>query len=174
MDGFEGLSILPGTPRGQDHRQGRRNPAGQVIGETLMNRTVTALYETRAQANDVRDALVAARLGDHVDIRDQSGSDSGDARGKRDIVEWLGDLFGRHNDGQVFGEGLRRGHFLLSARVDDLNEIRAATILDAATPIDLRKAEAAWRGEGWTSTAPADTSAPRIVWLGVRTYLMEK
>jgi len=119
-----------------------------------MNRTVTALYETQAQAEEARDALVAAHLGDHVTIHDRA------AGGHRDFGEWLSGLFGDHEDKHVYGEGLRRGHFLLSAKVDDLNEIRAAEILDAAQPVDLSAAEKAWRGEGWTPAVDAAPSTP--------------
>jgi len=124
-----------------------------------MNRTVTALYETQAQAERVRDSLVAAHLGDHVEIRDQAGND----RGHRDIVEWLGDLFGGHQDHHVYGEGLRRGHILLTATVEDFNEIRAAELMDADAPVDLTRAEQTWRGEGWAPEAsvyPPATDAP--------------
>jgi len=120
-----------------------------------MNRTVTALYETQTQAEQARDALAAAHLGEHVTIHDRSAA--GD---HRDFGEWLSGLFGKHEDRHVYGEGLRRGHFLLSAKVDDLNEIRAAEILDAAQPVDLSAAEKAWRGEGWTPAVDAVPSAP--------------
>ncbi len=126
-----------------------------------MTRTVTALYETKAQAESVRDALVAAHLGDHVEIRDQAEADQAKeskaegGEGHHDIVKWLGDLFGGHKDSHVYGEGLRRGHILLTATVDDLNEIRAAEILDADAPVNLTHAEQSWRAEGWTPTLDA-------------------
>jgi hypothetical protein len=123
-----------------------------------MNRTVTALYSTRAQAEQARDALKAAHLGDHVDIHDQSGSDAGGAHGHGGFLEKLRGLFGGHEDRHVYGEGLRRGHFLLTAKVDDLNEIRAAEILDATEPVDLDQARETWRGEAGAPLAPAAAS----------------
>ncbi len=83
-----------------------------------MNRTVTALYDTLAKAEEASDALKAVHLGDHLDLHDQSEAAAKDKGG-------LGAWFGK-----LFGEGLRRGHVLLAARVDDFNEIRAATTLD--------------------------------------------
>jgi hypothetical protein len=118
-----------------------------------MKRTVSALYETQAQAEQARDALRAAHLGDHVDIRDQSGAGAIGVEGHHDFVAWLGDLFGGHHDKHVYGEGIRRGHFLLAAKVDDLNEIRAAEILDAQAPVDLERVQDTWRGEGWRPPA---------------------
>jgi hypothetical protein len=68
-------------------------------------------------------------------------------------VKWLSDVLGVEGLTHAFGEGLRRGHFLLTAKVDDLNETRAAEILDASGPVDLDKAQQAWRNEGWTPPA---------------------
>jgi hypothetical protein len=113
-----------------------------------MNRTVTALYEAKAQAELARDALIAAHLGGDVTIQNRDAASE-----HRTFGEWISSLFGEREDKHVYGEGLRRGHFLLSAKVDDLNEIRVAEILDAAKPVDLSAAEAAWRGEGWTPTS---------------------
>ena len=117
-----------------------------------MHRTVTALYDTLAKAETARAALRAAHLGDDVDIRDQSGAGPLDAHGSDN---WLKGVFGGHVDGHVYAEGLRRGHYLLAARVDDLNEIRAAAILDAAAPVDLTRAQIAWRADGWSPQAQA-------------------
>ena len=119
-----------------------------------MHRTVTALYETQAQAEAARDALRAAHLGDDVEIRDQTG-DAAAEEHHHGLTGWLKGLFGGHPDRHVYGEGLRRGHYLLAAKVDELNEIRAATILDNAGPVDLHQAETSWRNEGWTPQAEA-------------------
>ena len=117
-----------------------------------MHRTVTALYDTLAKAETARAALRAAHLGDDVDIRDQTRAGPLDAHGSD---TWLKGLFGGHGDGHAYAEELRRGHFLLAARVDDLNEIRAAAILDAAEPVDLSRALVVWRAEGWSPQAQA-------------------
>jgi hypothetical protein len=121
-----------------------------------MKRTVTALYETRAQAERVRDALVSANLGDQVDIRDESGEPDGGGSQHRDFKTWLGDLMGGHADRHVYIEGVRRGHYMLSAKVDELSETRAAEILNAAAPLDLETAQTSWRAEGW---APPEEGA---------------
>jgi hypothetical protein len=119
-----------------------------------MQRNVTALYETQAQAERVRDALKAANLAQHVEISDQSDHGAKDHHG---IGEWLRNLFGGHKDHHLYAEGLRRGHFLLTAKVDDLNETRAAEIMDTSEPVDLNLAEKSWRNDGW---APSAVEAP--------------
>jgi hypothetical protein len=119
-----------------------------------MHRTVTALFQTQAQAEGARDALRAAHLGDNVDIREPTNEES-TTKEPDGLGRWLKNLFGGHPDHHVYGEGLRRGHFLLAAKVDELNEIRAATILDNAGPVDLHRAETNWRNEGWSPQSEA-------------------
>lgn len=111
-----------------------------------MKRTVTALYESREEAERARDALVAAHLGAEVEICDSQHKEA--KRHHRGVGGWLSDLFGGHHDHHLYAEGLRRGHVLLTAKVDELNETRAAVIMDAAA-MNLAAAEQAWRGEGW-------------------------
>jgi hypothetical protein len=115
-----------------------------------MKRIISALYETQAEAERVRDALKAAGLGDHVDIHDQEAHD---AQTKRGLGGWLGDVFGGHHDSHLYAEGLRNGHILLTAKIDELNETRAAEILDSEPPLDLTAAEKKWREEGWKPAA---------------------
>ena len=153
-----------------------------------MKRTVTALYETRAQAEQVQAALVAAHLGDNVEIREDTDTARSGESGHRDFKTWLSDLMGGHDDRHVYIEGVRRGHFMLSAKVDELSETRAAEILDSAAPVDLESAQTTWRAEGWTSptetaergftperasgesVSGAPTPPPRATWNGVRVY----
>ena len=111
-----------------------------------MKRTVTALYETREEAERVRDALKAAHLGDEVKICDQADEEA--KRHHRGLAGWLSDLFSGHPDHHLYAEGLRHGHVLVTAKVDDLNETRAAVIMDAAA-MNLGAAEKSWSDEGW-------------------------
>ncbi|MDB5480743.1 MAG: hypothetical protein JWO83_1796 [Caulobacteraceae bacterium] len=123
-----------------------------------MKRTVTALYETREEAEKARDALIAAHISkpDEVEIRDKDDEEAG--RHHRGLLGWLSDLFGGHHDHHhIYAEGLRRGHVLLIAKVDDLNETRAAIIMDTAA-IDLAAVEKTWRKEGWKPAEPAPQS----------------
>jgi hypothetical protein len=115
-----------------------------------MKRTVTALYETREDAERARDALQGQRLAGELEIRD---ADHPEAKGHhRGVGGWLSDLFGGHHDHHLYAEGLGRGHFLLVAKVDDLNETRAAEVMNAAA-MNLAALEQKWGGEGWASEA---------------------
>jgi hypothetical protein len=117
-----------------------------------MKRTVTALYETREEAERAAEALKAQHLADEVEICDAAADAA--KRHHRGLGGWLHDLFGGHHDHHLYAEGLRRGHVLLTAKVDELNETRAAVIMEAAA-MNLGAAEKAWREEGWQ---PATTS----------------
>lgn len=95
--------------------------------------------------------LKAAGLADNVDIHDQSAA--ADASGRRDgetFMDWLRNLFGGHDDVHTYAEGVRRGHFLLTAKVDDLRSTEAAELLDATNAVNLADAQAGWRMDGWT------------------------
>jgi hypothetical protein len=111
-----------------------------------MKRNVTALYETREEADRVAVALKAQGLGDEVEIRDAKHEDA--KRGQDGLGGWLSGIFGGHDDHRLYAEGLRRGHVLFIAKVDELNETRAALIMDAAA-MNLGAVEATWRSEGW-------------------------
>jgi len=128
----------------------RRRPENQE--DHQMNRTVSALYETRAEAERALEALRAHGLAEHAEIHDEEGSDSEAGHGAQGRLRRL---FGGHQDHHTYAEGIRRGHILLTTRVDDTKETLAAELMDAATPLDVSAHEAVWRREGW-SPAQAD------------------
>jgi hypothetical protein len=114
-----------------------------------MKRTVTALYETPEAAERARDGLLAVHLCKEADVEICDEAHEEGKRHHSGLAGWLGDMFGGHSDHHLYAEGLRRGHFLLIAKVDDLNETRAAVIMDAAA-VNLAAVETKWREEGWT------------------------
>ena len=54
-------------------------------------------------------------------------------------------------DDDIYEEGLRRGGYLVTARVADQDAERAIDILDDDGAVDLGAREASWRSEGWAS-----------------------
>ncbi len=145
-----------------------------------MKRTLTAFYQTKAEAEKVKNNLEAARMGAEVKIVDKDAPDA--PKEHRDFIEWIGDLFVGHDDKHAYGEAVKRGHILLTAKVDELNETRAAEILDGAGPVDFQKAQRAWRDEGWTGRettrgqdletvgAGSGDSPVRVIGVYVRSY----
>jgi hypothetical protein len=123
-----------------------------------MKRTITALYETREEADRARDALLSAHICKEADVEICEQTDDAARRHRAGVGGWLSDLFGGHHDHHLYAEGLRRGHFLLVVKVDDLNEARAAILMDDAA-MNLISAEKTWRGEGWTPPRAAEAPA---------------
>ncbi len=123
-----------------------------------MSRVITAFYQTRAQAEKARDALKAAHLSKDVDILDHSAADANPPR--PGFLEWLAEFFEGYGDKHVVGEGLRRGRFLLTAKVSEEQETRAAEVMEAANPLDLDDEQRSWRVDGWTQPEFVSTPTP--------------
>ena len=129
----------------------------------MTNRTITALYQTRADADAAVQQLKSAGFGHGVDVHDQGGASEasvssyaqgaettfgssspttgnttlntqamggathatshevggGSGASGGGFMARLKGFFGDHEDSHAYGEGLRRGHFLLTAKVDD-------------------------------------------------------
>ena len=108
-----------------------------------MSRTVTALYDTRAEAEAARERLSSTVSADRVKIVDsQSGGSSGGG---------LGSLHLSGDDRHAYDEGLRRGGALLCAEVDGHEDAdRIIAVLEQSASVDLDQRQESWRGEGWT------------------------
>lgn len=114
-----------------------------------MKRTVSALYDTREDAERAVAALKQHGLATEADIHDLQGSERQGPHGEHGILGRMHSLFGRHQDAHLYGEALRRGHVLLTAKVDESKETFAAEVMDAAQPVNLDSQEETWRAEGW-------------------------
>jgi uncharacterized protein (TIGR02271 family) len=111
-----------------------------------MSRTVTALSDTRAEAEAARQRLSSAVDVEKVNIVDQQGS-GGSGRG-------LNDYHLSNDDRQAYGEGLRRGGALLVAEVDgDENPDLIVRALEETSSVDLEERQSSWQQEGWSPTS---------------------
>jgi hypothetical protein len=105
-----------------------------------MSRTVTALYDTTAEAEAARERLCAAVDVENAKVIDQSSS-GGD----------LGRYHLSNEDRHAYGEGLRRGGALLCAEVDeDEDSNRIVGLLEETSSVDLEERQRGWQQEGWT------------------------
>ena len=110
-----------------------------------MSRTVTALYDTKAEAEAARERLTSevdvegrAKIIDPPSTSDERGSPELDS-----IV--LAD-----EDRYAYREGLRRGGFRLCAEVDeDEDADKIISILEQTSGVDLEERQKSWRSEGW-------------------------
>ena len=67
-------------------------------------------------------------------------------------------MFGSHDDTHAYAEGLNRGHYLLTAKVDDAQTDGAIRVLESTGAVDFDKKQAEWKTAGWkapTTPAPA-------------------
>ncbi len=105
-----------------------------------MSRTVTALYDTRQEAEAARQRLSSHLALDRVKIIDQNSGGGGS----------LNSLHMSNDDRHAFGEGLRRGGFLLCAHVESGEDHdRIISLLEESAGVDLEERQQSWRNEGW-------------------------
>lgn len=133
-----------------------------TAGDTLSSedRTIAALFNSENEAEQARDALEAAGFTSASISRKSSDATSADDDDKG-LWQSIKDFFSGDNDADVYGEGVRRGKFLVTVHASDARADDAIDILDRFDPIDLDTHEQDWRSEGWSGesvTAVGDTS----------------
>ncbi|MBA3678061.1 MAG: DUF2382 domain-containing protein [Sphingosinicella sp.] len=113
-----------------------------------MSRTVTALYDTRAEAE-----AACERLNAGVDVEGRAkivDKSSGDSSHFSNMP---------NEDRHAFGEGLNRGGFMLCAEVDgDEDADKIIALLEDTGSVDLDERQDAWRNEGWQPYAAGSTT----------------
>ena len=130
----------------------------------MTDRTLTAMYDTPGAAESARDQLVGIGVArEAISIHGTEGARPRPSPATERQGFWasLADLFMPDEDRHTYSEGLRRGGYLLSARVSDELEAAAADILEGSEPIDLDHRRANWRQEGWAdyqAAAPASAA----------------
>ncbi|NOG74173.1 YsnF/AvaK domain-containing protein [Roseicella sp. DB1501] len=144
-----------------------------------MTRTITAMFDDRAQAeaavrqltqelNIDRD-LIQVYAADTVATTTRTTVPDED----RGFWASLKDLFVPDEDRYTYAEGMRRGGVVVSAEVEDGVLDHAMTILENNDAIDLDSREAEWRQSGWTGyqasggTDAAVASSPSAPVLGI-------
>jgi uncharacterized protein (TIGR02271 family) len=140
----------------------------------MTTRTITAIYDSEADARMAREQLMSNGLDDN-DVRivsqNLSSNPVGTDEGSEDKGVWesIKDFFVGDDDRPVYSEGLRRGGYLLTARVDDDLSDQAISVLERTNAVDLDQRSEQWRTEGWsadtyatgTTTSFSDADLPR-------------
>jgi len=116
-----------------------------------MSRNVTALYDTRAEAEAARQRLSSEVSLDRIKIIDKdNGGSSGDGSGSGG----LGGLYLSNDDRHAYGEGIRRGGFLLCAEVETGEDAdKIVRLLEESSSVDMDERQNSWRNEGWSPQA---------------------
>jgi len=120
-----------------------------------MSRTITALFDSRADAEAAKNRLHMANIdASHVHVHDQSSqgfrsegaySDHQD-RGVWDSVK---NAFLPDEDRHTYEEGVRRGGALLTVDVEESQIDDAVRVLEDSNSIDIDDRAQQWRSQGW-------------------------
>lgn len=122
----------------------------------MTTRTLTAMFPSKADAERAGEMLVSQlhldrgmiRMNPDAGVTD-TGYDQSRSYEEKGFFGALKDLFVPDEDRHAYAEGMRRGHVLLSAQVDEAHMKQASTILEQAGSLDLDAQEATWRQSGW-------------------------
>ena len=129
---------------------------------TSMNRTVTALFDTRADALKTVEELVRAgiprsaiRITPETDVTPRAAKTSYDTTtDEKGFWSSLADLFMPEEDRYTYAEAMDRGSILVTvSTTDDLAE-RAEDVLEQHGTVNVSEREETWRKEGWTGYRP--------------------
>ena len=122
-----------------------------------MSRTITALFDTKADADAGAERLRQAGIDTgNVSVHDKSShSTTGDYSTREDQGLWakIKNTVLPDEDRHTYEEGVRRGGFLLTADVDDDATPTAVQALEEANSIDLDERSQQWRSDGWNYAA---------------------
>ncbi|WP_425229252.1 hypothetical protein [Sphingomonas sp.] len=133
-----------------------------------MSRTITALFDTRADADAGAERLRQAGVdASSVAVHDNTTHQTtGDYSTANDQGLWasIKGAFVTRDDRHTYEEGIRRGGFLLTATVADDNASEAVAALEDASSIDLDERSRQWRSEGWNHPAPGDEADAGVIY----------
>jgi uncharacterized protein (TIGR02271 family) len=115
----------------------------------MADRMLTAVYDSASTAYAARDALVSAIPNIEATVH------SADAADTDGFWANLKNRFGSDHDRAVYGESLRRGGCLVTARVPEASEDAALDLLEQTDAVDIEARSAEWRAQGWEAGSPA-------------------
>jgi uncharacterized protein (TIGR02271 family) len=124
-------------------------------------RTITAMFDSADAAERARVRLVEVGLpSDSVQVINQGATGDGAGSDDKGMWESIKDFFtGDADEGATYEEGIRRGGYLLTARVEEQYADEVIVLLENADAIDLDRRAEEWRAEGWDAQSRAATGA---------------
>ena len=120
-----------------------------------MSRTLTALFDSRADAEAAKARLQASSIdisGVHVHDQQSTGYNESSAYSTNENKGFWSNLKGAFlpdEDRHTYEEGIKRGGALLTAEVDESDADEAVRILESADSIDLDDRTSNWKQSGW-------------------------
>jgi hypothetical protein len=140
-----------------------RSPPLRNGKETQGMRTITRLFDSRAEAERAVETLVQQHGIDRDRVRIHgtedatAGTEATRSGAPHGVLDSL-----RGRDQARYGEGLRRGGIMVSAEVSEEQARQAADTFSRHGAVDLDAREAQWRADGWPggANAPGSSSTP--------------
>ena len=125
-----------------------------------MSRTLTALFDSRDEAEAAKSRLQAASIDiSRVDIHSGGTDHAGTGSSSGGFFSGLKHMILPDEDRHTYEEGMRRGGAVLTAQVDEGHEDEAVRILEEAKSIDIDERSQSWRSTGWNPAGAATASA---------------
>ena len=122
---------------------------------TMTDRTLTAMYDTRDEADEAQRQLVGLGIpSDEISIH---GGETGTAAetAEEEPGFWAS-LFMPDADRQMYAEGVQRGGYLLTVEVQEDLQEAALDVLEGSGAVDLDAQAATWRQDGWQASGAGD------------------
>lgn len=132
-------------------------------------REISAFFDSRADAEAAVTRLVDAGLPrDRIQMVEGNDTTTTTETTRKEesggFMDALSNFFMPDDDRHTYAEGLERGGYLVSARVEEGHYDLALDILDDEGSIDMDARSQDWRSEGWSGQyAAADTGVARSV-----------
>ena len=119
-----------------------------------MSSTITALFDTRADAESAKQRLQNANVdADHIHLHDKASTgyneSSYSTHQDRGFWDSIKNAFVPDEDRHTYEEGVRRGGVLLTADVDDDRVDEAVKVLEGANTVDIDDRSNQWKAKGW-------------------------
>lgn len=132
-----------------------------------MTQTITAMYQTRAEAEQVADSVrrnttfagATARVLPETDAETTATTEHQHDTG---FIATLRNFFMPEEDRYGYAEGMRRGSYMVAIETDASHAHEVMDLLEHSGAVDLDAQEAEWRREGWHGYEPAGSTTAGI------------
>jgi uncharacterized protein (TIGR02271 family) len=110
------------------------------------------MFDSRSEAEAARERLSQSSISaDNVQIVEKGENGGGGSSADSGAGFWASvkDAFMPDEDRHAYEEGVRRGGYLLCARVEESQADEACRILEQSNSVDFDQRQNEWRNEGW-------------------------
>ena len=127
-----------------------------------MSQTITALFDSRTEANDSASKLrEMGVLDSDITVSPETAREelTGSSTERGGFWGYIESMFGGGGDHQTYAEGVRRGGVIVTVNTQDDKIDHVMDVLEQHGSVDLDERENTWRKDGWQTTPVAVSSA---------------